>query len=407
MLQRADPETELIREPQQHEDLVLSVGMTVNDALVFEDLGERFEFDVLAHRRDPIALWACLERSLRGAILASSLEAVAQECFDPHAGLGISTARPHHILAERELDPWLRAAGRPLRKRRAPLELDHAVLSADRIRAAVQLIDAGHATCELAIPVHIIGVDHIADAYLRGTRFRCLVHGPFHASMAVAVDDARREMHPAAVDGAGIRGLLEPLTDRRNAPTLDEHIAVADDSTRRACPHRGGLEQRILRVRRSGLPEVAERSGDSERWARRRPSIFLLAVVVPIVDLRCSRLRCVRLRGIVRNHLRGKHRQALAIFALRLKRDGAPIASEVAAQHALQLERLAIENARTLPRLQHHLPTTARAALPSILHRSDGDALLAWVDLEQAGLPRRQRDRCACRSCELPPCVAV
>ena len=50
VLERADPEAEVLGDPHQHEDLVLTVAVTVNQTITRQDLGQRLEFKVSSHR---------------------------------------------------------------------------------------------------------------------------------------------------------------------------------------------------------------------------------------------------------------------------------------------------------------------------------------------------------------------
>jgi hypothetical protein len=85
--------------------------------------------------------------------------------FPPPAGIWLSVLAAHARAALRL--PVLPGHGhlplaRPARADPAALEMADRVLPADRIRGTVQLVRSRQAACELAIPVDVVGIDHVA-----------------------------------------------------------------------------------------------------------------------------------------------------------------------------------------------------------------------------------------------------
>ncbi|MFO0006478.1 MAG: hypothetical protein ACK559_35695, partial [bacterium] len=138
------------------------------------------------------------------------------------------------VLAERELDAADRAGEAEVVGVPAPLQLDHAVLATDRVRAAVQLVDAGHPARELPVPVDVVRVDDVADADLGRAVLRPLVDAAVDPGVAVAVDDAGRHVLAGGIDdrraGLGGRRRSRALADRLDAAVADDDVRARDDA---------------------------------------------------------------------------------------------------------------------------------------------------------------------------------
>ena len=107
------------------------------------------------------------------------------------------TARPglaelthvFRVLAERELDARRRAFEDQPARVLAPAQLDHLVLAADRIGAAVQHVGHGQAAGEVAINRHIGRIEHVLDAGHRADGGAALVDR-LGGDVRVRIDDA-------------------------------------------------------------------------------------------------------------------------------------------------------------------------------------------------------------------------
>ena len=87
VLQRCDAETKLLCRREQHEDLVLTVTVAVNEPRSFDDFSERFEFEILAWRQRARAR-SLVERGVRSmlrAVGACGFERIVHECGNTHA----------------------------------------------------------------------------------------------------------------------------------------------------------------------------------------------------------------------------------------------------------------------------------------------------------------------------------
>ncbi len=162
-----------IREAKQHEDLVLTVAVAVDEPFALEDLRERLELEVDAGRHGA-GLLVLRKRRVAHLLLpipTRGLEVVVEERFDAHARLRIAAAWTHHVLAEGELDAVGASSKRSRLASVAPSDLDDAVLAADRVRGSVQLVRDGEPAGKLPVPVDVVGIDDVGDPDLR-TGFR-------------------------------------------------------------------------------------------------------------------------------------------------------------------------------------------------------------------------------------------
>ena len=113
---------------------------------------------------------------------------------------------PHvfRILAERELDPRRRAFEHQRPRVLAPAQLDHLVLAADRIGAAVQHVRHRQPAGEVAIDRHVGGIEHVLDAGHRADRRAAFVDR-VGGDVRVRVDDAGRDEASLGIDDVGAR----------------------------------------------------------------------------------------------------------------------------------------------------------------------------------------------------------
>ncbi len=122
------------------------------------------------------------------------------------------------------------------------------VLTANGIGRAVQQIRRGESSGELAINVARLGVHHITDAYHRGGRQRAFVDAAENHTVAVAINEAGRDVHPLRANHDAVEGFWR----RQRAPHLDDAAigdadgAVGDHAFGPARPNRRVLNNHIL-----------------------------------------------------------------------------------------------------------------------------------------------------------------
>ena len=289
MLEGADLEPEILRDAAEHEDLVLSVGVAVDESLAGEDLGEGFEFEVAARAGDAPAdvevdRGAALPDHgyfhalgvLRGVVVQRGAEScppvgpgvcvllgrdesVADKGLDAHACAGIASrvarAGALDVLAERELDAGDGSCQvHVVRRGDAPADLLDDVLPADRVGRPVQRVDDRRAAGQLAVPVDRVGVRGVLHSDFGGDGLCALVGagGP-RAGVRVGVDEAGRDVPARGVDdscvfGDGERARLVQRADGPDEAAFDVDLAALDDARRAAGPDRGVCdEDRVLR----------------------------------------------------------------------------------------------------------------------------------------------------------------
>ena len=91
----------------------------------------------------------------------------------------------------------------------APAQLDHLVLAADRIGAAVQHVRDGQAAGQVAIDRHVGGIEHVFDAGHRAHRGAAFVDR-VGGDVRVRVDDAGRDEAALGFDDVGAGGIAVP-----------------------------------------------------------------------------------------------------------------------------------------------------------------------------------------------------
>ena len=233
VLEGRDLEAHLLGETDHHQDFVGAVAVRVHEALALEDLDERLELQIAARRQRSAAglvLLVVLPRLLvrlgaREGVADDELDAHARHRVAPRAG-GLADRHVLRVLAERELDPRHRALEDDLLGARlAPAQLDHLVLAADRVGAAVQDVGDGQAAGEIAIDVDVGRIDDVFHPRHRADRRPALVDRVV-GDVRVRVDDARRHELAGGVDDLGAGGNLHVGADRGDLAVAQEHGAV-------------------------------------------------------------------------------------------------------------------------------------------------------------------------------------
>src|SRR5205085_3296549 len=118
--------------------------------------------------------------------------------------------------------------------RMAPLPLYDLTLSADGIGGAVQDERGGGAAGELAVDVDVFAGEHVADAHHAAVRQRDLVDASLDRSMAVCVDDARKDELAGGFDDlcAGGDGHRRVRPCGGDLGAANEHRPVLDPAVR-------------------------------------------------------------------------------------------------------------------------------------------------------------------------------
>ena len=155
----------------------------MNEALALENLHQRLQLQIAARRHDvfsgpapPLVVLPILLVGLR------PVERVADHVFDAHPRRRIAqrsvalaaagaAARTLRVLAQRELDARHRAfEGKVFGPALAPAQLDHVVLAANRVGAAVKDVRGGEAAGEVAVDVDVGRIKDVLDAGHRAHR---------------------------------------------------------------------------------------------------------------------------------------------------------------------------------------------------------------------------------------------
>jgi len=234
MLEGADPEAEVLGQADQHEDLVLAVGVGVDPALSLEDLHQGLQLQVTAGWY-PARLLLLGERVPLVPFLLVILgrpERSPDDLLDPHAGVRIAILATLDVLAEGELDGGRDAVDEHVL---GPVglvaQLDDGGLATDGVGRAVQHLGRGEAAGELPVPGLVGGVEDVLDAHFRGHRVRPFVDG-VGARVAVGVDEPGGDVTALAVDDQGAGGSVEAGTDLHDLAVLDQQVCVVEDALR-------------------------------------------------------------------------------------------------------------------------------------------------------------------------------
>ena len=304
VLEGADLKAELLGDAAEHEDLVLAVGVAVDESVAGEDLGESFEFEVAGEveyfaskhssffvlflSRDPVSMFIStilakcfisgFYRILNDCVLTGFGEAVAHGGFDAHAGLGVAggvVVAPvglFDIFAQRELDAGLCALEvHVLWFGTAPAEFDGFGLSAHRVCRAVEELCGGEPAGEFAVEADVSRVEGVFDAALGGDGLSGFVDAEAEETgVGVGVDEAGGDVFASGVDGE-IDGDLWIGTGSELADlaVADDDPCVFEDAVDGLCPDGGVVDQDGILGRdfiegvgaEGGWGEVGERVG--------------------------------------------------------------------------------------------------------------------------------------------------
>jgi hypothetical protein len=234
VLERGDLEAHLLCQPDEHEDLVRAITVRVHQAFALENLHEWLQLKIAAWRNEAEA-WALLRVELlpRLLIRLGAGEGVADHELDAQSSHRVAPgdrlgAGGHvlRVLAESELDPRHRAVELDLvGPGLAPSQLDHLVLPADGIRAAVQHVGRRRAARQVAIDVDVGRVEHVLHARHRAHRRAAFVDGVVR-DVRVCVDDARRNELSGGVDDLGAGGHRDVRANGGDLPVPKQHRAI-------------------------------------------------------------------------------------------------------------------------------------------------------------------------------------
>src|SRR5438552_11388848 len=141
VLKGPDFEAKLIRNIDEHQNLIRAITVRVHVALAFQNLDQRFELQVATRRH--LVFFASLNRGVVFVpgflVIAGAHESVADRFFDAHTRGGIAAllsrlrrrTRSLRIFAERKLNSWRRARKNEFLDWTAILNLDRSRLATD------------------------------------------------------------------------------------------------------------------------------------------------------------------------------------------------------------------------------------------------------------------------------------
>ena len=221
----------------------------MHDALFFQNLDQGFELQITARCGHRFGIGAMFAQA--AAIIPRGLETVTQYLLDPHAGLRVAGAgafpiRLLDVLAEREFDARFGTHIFEAFGIKAPAEFDHLVLPADGVGRAVQQIGGGDATCKLPVDVDVGGIDDIPHAHLSGDRAGGFIDVAENGGVGVRVDDARRHMFAAGIDGQRVGGGGQVGSDGGDFAITHQHVGVWQHACRSTGPDGGVFDQQRL-----------------------------------------------------------------------------------------------------------------------------------------------------------------
>ena len=162
----------------------------MNEPFAFDDFHDRLQFQVSSDRWD----LACSSFMELRSVLKGRGETVREKGFDPHSGLRetrgvfVPPVGLLDVFPEGEFDP---ARGgfqnHPVRRSAEP-ELDHGVLSSDRVGRTMKQVAGGQPSCQLTFYIDAFRIDHVGDSYHGGGGHGGFVHPTENHGMAVTVD---------------------------------------------------------------------------------------------------------------------------------------------------------------------------------------------------------------------------
>ena len=229
----------LIREIEQHHDLVGPVTVGVHIDLAAEDVDHRLHQKIVARRDRVLAAFAprFVVVPTRDVILRVG-ERLSDHFLDAHARLRVlrgdagrgAEVRRLRVFAEGKFDRPRCIGDGPFRDGMAPLPLHDLRLPADRVGRAVQDECGRRPAGELAIDVDVFVVQNVADPDHAGVRERYLVDASLDGGVAVCIDDAWHHELAGRVDDERIsrHGDLIVSTDRGDLAAVDQDRAVLD-----------------------------------------------------------------------------------------------------------------------------------------------------------------------------------
>ena len=201
VLQRANTEAFLFAQPQQRQNFILAIGVAVHDAIAFENLHQRLQLKVEAGRNFQRTLIFIhrIPTFMHGPVELCLVKAISHKRRDPHSGVGVSAARTLHIFTQGKFDPGLGVLHAEVLGITAPLQFHHRIAAADRIGRAVQLVCGGQSPGQLAVPVHVVRVDHVFDRDLCRAGPAAFIDSPVDARVRMAINQAWGDVQPRRI----------------------------------------------------------------------------------------------------------------------------------------------------------------------------------------------------------------
>ena len=269
-----DPEAELLLEPEDGGDVVVAVGVMLDDPVASQHLGQRLHAQV-ALRRFAAVLAVLFRLGLCGGHLLAVLRGLVVEVADQGRGLGAGAGegrRADRVRAVRHLHAAADAVERivavepVLDRAGAVAQLDVGGLPGHQVAGArhdVGRRDAARTGAPDAVRPH---VDRIQIAYVRVERRGSISAGD-RADVGVGVDEAGHQHLATDVvfDGAAGRARVG-TADFDDPAALDHQNAAVDRRSGDWQQPRAAEDVRVVLCRgRHGGEECRQRDGEQER----------------------------------------------------------------------------------------------------------------------------------------------
>ena len=244
MLQRLDPEPELLRQTDEREELVRTVAVRRDEQLLVEDVQDRLHAQVAPGGQPLTGLLPLLPLAF---VVARRHEVVADDLLRPHAGVGVASLAALRVLAQSELHRARRVLQLQVVGQRAPAHLHEDVLAADRVGGAVLDVRGGQPARNLPVHPDVVVRDDVAHAHLGNNREAALVHGA-HARVDVRVNHPRRDVLARRIDLDRAARSVQVHADRLDPPRANQEVGAFEYALRTLGPDgrvahhdRGGL----------------------------------------------------------------------------------------------------------------------------------------------------------------------
>ena len=195
--------------------------------------------------------------------------------LDPHPRLREARAVPVapvallHVFAEGKLDERHGLFVQEVLGLSPPSKLDDGALAANGVGGTVEDLGARHAARKLAVHVHVLAVDGVANPHFGAAGLGSLVHAAVDGNVGVFVDDTGRDVlasavnfsrnHPGGQQGRG----LELGAHGDDLAFVNQHVRALQHAFRFARPHGRVSNPHGFLGQAFGGPVGRERVGDA------------------------------------------------------------------------------------------------------------------------------------------------